>query len=51
MTLMPDTSLWINGDLYIARPLTVRNWTFRQALRDAEWVVRGVQRNRMKEAA
>jgi hypothetical protein len=43
LQLVPDASIWTNGALYLVRPLTQRNWTFRQALRDAEHIVRGVQ--------
>ena len=43
LTLVPDAHLWIDGSLYIVRPLTQRSWTVRQALRDAEHIVRTVQ--------
>lgn len=43
LTLVPDAHLWIEGALYLVRPLTQRSWTVRQALRDAEHIVRGVQ--------
>ncbi|MCP1848207.1 MULTISPECIES: N-6 DNA methylase [unclassified Bradyrhizobium] len=43
LTLVPDTHLWIDGSLYLVRPLTQRSWTVRQALRDAEHIVRTVQ--------
>jgi len=43
LTLVPDAHLWVDGGLYIVRPLTQRSWTFRQALRDAEHIVRTVQ--------
>jgi len=43
MTLVPDTHLWMEGALYLVRPLTQRSWTVRQALRDAEHIVRTVQ--------
>lgn len=43
LTLVPDAHLWINGSLYIVRPLIQRSWTVRQALRDAEHIVRTVQ--------
>lgn len=43
LQLVPDTHLWLNGALYIVRHLTRRSWTMRQALRDAEFVVREVQ--------
>lgn len=41
--LVPDAHLWFNEALYIVRPLTKRSWTLRQALRDAEHIVRAVQ--------
>jgi len=43
LTLVPDAHLWIDGSLYLVRPLMQRNWTVRQALRDAEHIVRTVQ--------
>lgn len=43
LTLVPDAHLWIDGALYLVRPLTQRSWTVRQAMRDAEHIVRGVQ--------
>jgi hypothetical protein len=43
LTLVPDAHVWIDGSLYLARPLTRRSWTVRQALRDAEHIVRTVQ--------
>lgn len=43
ITLVPDAHLWIEGSLYLVRPLTQRSWTIRQALRDAEHIVRTVQ--------
>lgn len=43
LTLVPDAHVWINSSLYLVRPLTRRNWTLRQALRDAEQIVRTVQ--------
>jgi hypothetical protein len=43
VTLVPDAHLWIEGSLYLVRPLTRRSWTVRQALRDAEHIVRTVQ--------
>jgi hypothetical protein len=44
LTLVPDTYLWVQELLFIVRPLTQRSWTVRQALRDAEKIVRAVQR-------
>jgi hypothetical protein len=43
LQLVPDAHIWTNGVLYLARPLTQRSWTLRQALRDAEHIVRTVQ--------
>jgi hypothetical protein len=43
LTLVPDAHLWIDRSLYLVRPLTQRSWSIRQALRDAEHVVRVVQ--------
>lgn len=43
LTLIPDSHLWIDGALYLVRPLTKRSWTIRQAMRDAEQIVRSVQ--------
>ena len=43
LTLLPDAHLWVDGFLYLVRPLTQRSWTVRQALRDAEHIVRTVQ--------
>ena len=50
MGLVPDTHIWVDGDLYIARPLNRRSWTMRQALRDAERIVRRVQSSSRREA-
>ncbi|NIJ42081.1 hypothetical protein FHS78_002374 [Parvibaculum indicum] len=43
LTLVPDAHIWIDQSLYLVRPLAKRNWTIRQALRDAEQIVRTVQ--------
>lgn len=43
LQLVPDVHVWTNGALYLVRPLTRRSWTLRQALRDAEHIVRTVQ--------
>ena len=43
LRLIPDTRIWMNGKLYLVRLLARRNWTRRQALRDAEHIVRTVQ--------
>jgi hypothetical protein len=44
LSLVPDAHIWIDGRLYLVRPLSHRSWTVRQALRDAERIVRSVQR-------
>jgi hypothetical protein len=49
LTLIPDSHLWIDGALYLVRPLTRRSWTIRQAMRDAEQIVRGVQARASRE--
>ena len=41
--LIPDIHVWTDEALYLVRPLTGRLWTQRQALRDAEHIVRAVQ--------
>jgi hypothetical protein len=43
LMLVPDALLWVDGALYLVRPLTRRSWTVRQAMRDAERIVRDVQ--------
>jgi hypothetical protein len=43
LMLVPDAHLWIDGALYLVRPLTQRSWTVRKAMRDAEHIVRDVQ--------
>ena len=43
LSLVPDTHIWVDGSLYLVRPATKRNWTLRQALRDAEHIVRIAQ--------
>ena len=48
LQLVPDSFIWANGSLYISRLLTRRSWTHRQALRDAEYIVRTVQSNRAR---
>jgi hypothetical protein len=50
LQLIPDTHIWTNGILYLVRLLNRRSWTIRQALRDAEQIVRNVQR-RLGEVA
>ena len=42
-SLVPDTHIWLNGSIYLIRPATKRSWSIRQALRDAEHIVRLVQ--------
>lgn len=51
LRLIPDAFIWTNEALYIARLLTRRNWTRRQALRDAEHIVRNVQNNQARLSA
>lgn len=43
LSLVPDTHIWLEGSLYLVRPATKRSWTIRQALRDAENIVRLIQ--------
>lgn len=43
LTFIPDAHIWINRSLHLVRPLTQRSWTVRQALRDAEHIVRTIQ--------
>ena len=43
LSLVPDTHIWLDGSLYLVRPAIKRNWTLRQALRDAEHIVRLTQ--------
>ena len=43
LQLVPDVRIWIEGALYLVRPMTLRSWTLRQAMRDAEQIVRDVQ--------
>ena len=43
LSLVPDAYIWLDGSLYLVRPATKRNWTLRQALRDAEHIVRLAQ--------
>lgn len=43
LRLVPDTYVWVAQALYLARPLVRRNWTLRQAMQDAELIVRDVQ--------
>jgi len=45
LQLLPDSQLWVGDSLYIVRLLNRRSWSVRQALRDAEGVVRSVQRH------
>lgn len=46
MSLLPDRHLWTPRGLYLVRPLIQRCWLLRTALRDAERIVRDVQRHR-----
>lgn len=48
---IPDQILWTPRGLYLVRPLTQRGWLLRTALRDAERIVRQVQRGAAREAA
>lgn len=43
LQLVPDVHVWINGALYLVRLIHKKSWTIRQALRDAEEIVRRVQ--------
>lgn len=43
LSLVPDTHVWLGSSLHLVRPATKRSWTIRQALRDAEHIVRMVQ--------
>jgi len=43
LQLVPDTFVWAPDALFLVRSMTRRNWTLRQALRDAESIVREVQ--------
>ena len=43
LTLVPDAHIWLDQSLHLVRPLIRRGWTFRQALRDAEQIVRAAQ--------
>jgi hypothetical protein len=43
LQLVPDVHVWINGALYLVRLIHKKSWTIRQALRDAEYIVRLVQ--------
>jgi len=43
LQLIPDIQIWANGALYLVRLLNRKSWTIRQALRDAEQIVRRVQ--------
>ena len=45
LSLVPDAHIWLDGALYLVRPATKRNWTIRQAMRDAEHIVRLVQQD------
>lgn len=45
MSLLPDRHLWTPRGLYLVRPLIQRSWLIRTALRDAERIVRDVQRH------
>ena len=49
LELMPDTFVWTNTALMIARPMIRRSWSIRQAIRDAEHIVSDVQRVHLSE--
>jgi hypothetical protein len=53
LQLVPDVHVWVSGALYLVRLMNKKSWTIRQALRDAEEIVRRVQRqlNRRPEVA
>lgn len=51
MTFLLDQRLWTPRGLYLARPLVQRGWLVRTAVRDAEQIVRDVQRNATPMAA
>ncbi|ODS64607.1 MAG: DNA methylase [Arenimonas sp. SCN 70-307] len=51
LSLIPDQMLWTPRGLYLVRPLTRGGWLLRTALRDAERIVRQVQRRASREAA
>ena len=43
LQLVPDAHIWFGGKIYLVRLFTCRNWTIRQAVRDAERIFRDVQ--------
>lgn len=45
LDLVPDAHVWIGELLYFVRPMNRRSWTDRQALRDAERIVRMVAKH------
>ena len=49
LSLVPNTHIWIEGSLHLVRPATKRNWTIRQALRDAEHIS-AADRNRCERS-
>lgn len=51
LRFVPDQCLWTPRGLYLVRPLTQRGWLLRTALRDAERIVREVQRRASRETA
>ena len=51
LSWVPDQILWAPRGLYLVRPLTRGGWLLRTALRDAERIVRQVQRRAARQAA
>jgi hypothetical protein len=51
LDLVPDAHVWIGELLYFVRPMNRRSWTDRQALRDAERIVRMVSGQQVATAA
>ena len=51
LDLVPDAHVWIGELLYFVRSMNRRSWTERQALRDAERIVRMVSRRQDATAA
>ena len=45
LTWLLEQQLWTPRGLYLARPLVMRAWLVRTAMRDAEQIVRAVQLN------
>jgi hypothetical protein len=47
---VPDTFIWSDGTVFVVRSLIGRSWTIRQALRDAERIVRNVHEGQIGNA-